>query len=91
MPANTVRLDIDKTGVVPALQGALDKLNGAGGDVMLDFPSVGRLDAGALKLLEKLAATAEEKNVKVGLRGVNFRTYKALKLVKLAERFSFQS
>ncbi|HVP49323.1 MAG TPA: STAS domain-containing protein [Bryobacteraceae bacterium] len=91
MPANTVRLDIDKTGVVPALQEALEKLNGAGGEVLLDFSSVDRVDAGALKLMEKLAATADEKAVKVGLRGVNVRTYKALKLVKLSERFSFQS
>jgi len=91
MPANTVRLDIDKTRIATALQDALEKLDGASGEVVLNFSSVDCVDAGALKLMEKLAAKADEKAVKVGLRGVNVRTYKALKLVKLSERFSFQS
>jgi len=91
MPANTVWLDIDKTRVMPALQEALEKLDGTGSEVVLNFSAVDRVDAGALKLMEKLAAAADEKAVKVGLHGVNVRTYKALKLMKLSGRFSFQN
>jgi len=91
MPANTVWLEVDRTRVTPALQEALERVDGGGGEVVLDFSSVDRVDAGALKVMEKLAAAADEKSVKVGLRGVNVRTYKALKLMKLAGRFSFQN
>jgi len=42
-----------------------------------------------VRALQTLAATADEKTVKVVLRGVNIEIYKVLKLVKLARRFSF--
>jgi hypothetical protein len=38
-----------------------------------------------------LARVADEKAVKVALRGVNVDVYKVLKLVKLTRRFSFVS
>jgi len=55
----------------------------------LDFASVRRLDPGAVKAMEKLAGIADDKTVRVVLRGVNVEIYKVLKLVKLARRFSF--
>ena len=39
--------------------------------------------------MEEFAGIADEKGVKVALRGVNVHVYKVLKLVKLASRFSF--
>jgi len=39
--------------------------------------------------MESLAGRADEKAVKVVLRGVNVDIYKVLKLMKLAPRFSF--
>jgi len=72
------------------LQEALEKLDGAAGEVVLDFSSVRRVDPAALRMMEKLAAAAGEKAVKVVLRGVNIDIYKALTLIKLAPRFSFQ-
>jgi anti-anti-sigma regulatory factor len=86
-----VWLDIDGARVAPALEEALGKLGSAGGGVALDFSAVERVAPNALKVMEKLAAAADEKSVKIALRGVNVRTYKALKLIKLAERFSFQN
>jgi len=71
------------------LQEALVKLDGAQGELVLDFSSVRRLDARALKVMEQLAILAAGKSVKVVLRGVNAEVYKVLKLVKLAPRFSF--
>jgi hypothetical protein len=39
--------------------------------------------------MEKLAGVADDKAVKVVLRGVNVDVYKVLKLVNLTPRFSF--
>ena len=71
------------------LQEALVKLDGAQGELVLDFSSVRRLDAHSLEVMEQLAILAAGKSVKVVLRGVNAEVYKVLKLVKLAPRFSF--
>jgi anti-anti-sigma regulatory factor len=89
MPTNAVLLSIDGDRVAPALQEALEKLDGAGGEVVLDFSSVHRVDTGALSVMEKLAGAADGKSVKVVLCGVNVAIYKALKLAKLAPRFTF--
>lgn len=71
------------------LQEALEKLASAEGEIVLDFSSVRRVDPGALRVMEKLAGAAGDKAVKVVLRGVNVDVYKALKLIRLAPRFSF--
>jgi anti-anti-sigma regulatory factor len=86
-----VWLKIDEDRVVQALQEAREKLDSADGEVVLDFSSVGRVDPAALRALQELAGAAEEKAVKVVLRGVNVGVYKVLKLVKLAPRFAFSN
>jgi anti-anti-sigma regulatory factor len=68
---------------------ALAKLDGASREVALDLSSVSRIDPSAIGALEKLAGAADEKAVKVSLRGVHVDVYKVLKLVKLTPRFSF--
>ncbi|MBZ5628107.1 MAG: STAS domain-containing protein [Acidobacteriia bacterium] len=80
---------VDAERVLPALQEAREKLDGAGGELVLNFSAVRRLDVSALRAMEHLAVAADDKAVKVGLRGVNVEIYKVLKLVKLAPRFSF--
>lgn len=89
MAANTVWLEIDGDGVIPAVEVALEKLDGSGGEVILDFSSVGRIDPSGLRAMESLASTADEKSAKVVLRGVNVEVYRVLKLMQLAPRFSF--
>src|SRR5271167_2739338 len=84
-----VWLNTDGEDVVHALQEAREKLNSADGEVSLDFSSVRRIDPSALRELEELASIADDKAVKVVLRGVNVDIYKVLKLVKLTSRFSF--
>jgi anti-anti-sigma regulatory factor len=84
-----VFLKIDEERIVQALQEAAEKLDSAEGEVVLDFSSVDRIDASALRGMEELAGIADDKGVKVALRGVNVAVYKVLKLVKLASRFSF--
>ena len=48
-----------------------------------------RIDPSALRAMEDFAGIADDKGVKVVLRGVNVDIYKVLKLVKLTSRFSF--
>jgi anti-anti-sigma regulatory factor len=87
--ATAVWLVIDEKCVVPALQEAGEKLDGAEGEVVLDFVSVRRIDSSALRAIEELASKAGQKGMKVALCGVNIDIYKVLKLVKLTPRFTF--
>jgi len=84
-----VWLNIDEKCVAPALHDAADKLDGGEGEVVLDFVSVRRVDSSALRAMERFARIADQKRVKIVLRGVNVDVYKVLKLVKLAPRFTF--
>ena len=65
------------------------KLAGSEGNMVLDFSNVRRIDPAGLRAFEDLAATADEKAVKIVLHGVNVDIYKVLKLARLAARFSF--
>jgi anti-anti-sigma regulatory factor len=67
----------------------LTMLENANGQLVLDFSSVRRLDATALRAMEQLAGIADEKGARLALRGVNVDVYRVLKLVKLAPRFAF--
>lgn len=89
MAMTAVFLNIDDQRVVSALQEAGEKLDSTQGETALDFSSVRRIDSSALRALEEFARLADEKTVKVVLRGVNVDVYKVLKLMKLTRRFSF--
>jgi anti-anti-sigma regulatory factor len=89
--ANSVRLKIDGRGVVPVLHEALQKLDGDGSEVVVDFSCVRRLDPTALRALEDFVGSVNGRASQVVLRGVNIDVYKVLKLTKLAPRFSFLS
>ncbi|MGA7381030.1 MAG: STAS domain-containing protein [Terriglobales bacterium] len=82
-------LKIDEERVVEGLQDAGRKLDGLEREVALDFSSVRRIDPSVVRALEELAGIAEDKGVKIALRGLNVDVYKVLKLVKLASRFTF--
>ncbi len=77
---------LEGDGLVQALQQALDS---AGESLALDLSSVARVDASALRALEKLAEQAAARKVTVGLHGVNVDVYKVLKLARLTRQFSF--
>lgn len=68
---------------------ALERLNSAKDELLLDFSAVRRVDTATLQEMARLASAAQEISVKVAIRGVNVEVYKALKLFALAERFSF--
>jgi anti-anti-sigma regulatory factor len=84
-----VWLKIDEENIVPALQAAGEKLDSVDGEVALDFSSVRRIEPSGIRALEKFAGLADDKSVKVVLRGASVSVYKVLKLVKLGSRFSF--
>lgn len=89
MTTTAMLLTLDEKRLATALKEAGQKLDGAGGEAVLDFSSVRRVDTHAVLALETLARIADEKAVKIVLRGVNVDVYKVLKLVKLTARFSF--
>jgi len=91
MATFAVMLKVDGEGVVAAVQQAAQKLDGADGQMVLDFATVSRIDPASLTAMEELACVAEGKGVKLALRGVNVDVYKVLKLAKLASHFSFLS
>lgn len=80
---------VDGERVAQALQQTQEKLNGAEGQVLLDFSAVKRIDPSGLNAIEDFANATEQKSVKVALRGVNVDVYKVLKLARLTARFSF--
>jgi anti-anti-sigma regulatory factor len=91
MAITAVVLSIDEERAVLALQEAGENLDRTQGEAVLDFSSVRRIDSNVLQALEEFARIAQEKAVKVALRGVNVDVYKVLKLIKLTSRFSFVS
>ena len=84
-----VLIKVDGNSVMDALREVSEKLAGGGGEVVLDFSSVSRVEAGDVHAMEQLAALGSNNGVRVALRGVNVDIYKVLKLTKLAPRFSF--
>ncbi len=83
-----VWIEIDGSSVAQALHEAGEKLDSSGDDVFLDFSAVRRIDPSGLRALEDFAGTADEKAVKVTLRGINVDVYKVLKLARLSSRFT---
>jgi len=92
MTTNAVCIKLDPERVADALrQEAVEKVNSAEGQVVLDFSSVLRIDPNVVRAMGELADLAGGRSVKVVLRAVNTDIYKVLKLVRLTERFSFLS
>ena len=73
----------------PLIRAALEQIETAKQDVVLDFSGVRRLNPEGLRALEQLAAKAHERSVKVELHGVGVEVYKVLKLMGLAGQFTF--
>jgi anti-anti-sigma regulatory factor len=71
------------------IQEAVEKVNGAESEVILDFSAVLRIDGNAVRAMEELAGLADERSVKVVLKAVNPDIYRVLKQLRLAQRFSF--
>lgn len=89
MATISVLLKVDGKPVVVALQEASEKLESGNAKMILDFSEVVRIEPSALNALQGLADMADAKAVRLALRNVNVDIYKALKLLKLAARFSY--
>jgi anti-anti-sigma regulatory factor len=91
MAANRIWLEVADNGVAQVVKLALEQMNGAGNEIVLDFSSVARIDAGALRAVADLAVAADANAARIALRGVNVDVYRVLKLMQLTPRFSFLS
>lgn len=80
---------IEQQNVVEDLEQAGKKLDPEQDPQILDFAAVRRIDSGGLRAIQDFAQRADEKKVKVVLRGVDVNVYKTLKLAHLTCRFSF--
>jgi anti-anti-sigma regulatory factor len=80
---------VDGERVTEGLQAVAKNLEGAGPEALLDFFFVQGIDQSGLCALEDLANAAEQKKVKIVLRGINVEIYKVMKLARLTERFAF--
>lgn len=92
MTTNAEWIQVEPDRVLQALQQeAANRVKSAPAqsEVTLDFASVARIDPKVVGALEQLAGLAEDRSVKVVLRGVNGDIYKVLKLLRLTQRFSF--
>ena len=90
MTTEAMCIKLDPANAVHTLQHeAVEKVNGAEGEVVLDFGGMDRIDVSVVGAMEELADLADKKRVSVVLRGVNVPVYKVLKVLKLTARFSF--
>jgi anti-anti-sigma regulatory factor len=88
METNALCLKIDGNNVMADLLKAEESLEGRQ-DLALDLSGVSRIDSAGLERLQRFALRAEDKKIKVALRGVNINVYKTLKLARVTPRFSF--
>jgi anti-anti-sigma regulatory factor len=80
---------VDGDDVAKSLSEVREMLNSTDREAVLDFSAIARIDTFGLQGIAELADAAEEKSVRVSLRGVNVTVYKVLKLARLTNRFSF--
>jgi len=84
-----IPLKISEASVASNLQEVKAKLQGSDRQIAIDFSSVSRIDAHAVRELKEIALFAEEREVTVHIHGANVEVYKVLKLLALTSRFTF--
>jgi anti-anti-sigma regulatory factor len=60
-------------------------------ELELDLAAIQRVDTAAAQALEELAGAADRRGIRVRLRNTNLPVYKALLLLGLTRRFTFES
>jgi anti-anti-sigma regulatory factor len=89
METNTAFLSIDEGNLTSAFENAGKTLDGEREQFGVDLSCVRRIDSAGLNAIQDFAHRADEKKVKVVLRGVNANVYKMLKLARLTRHFLF--
>jgi len=84
-------LNLDPESVAATLTEAAEQIDGIDSELVLDLSSLPRIGSQAVVALERLAEIANQKAVKISLRGTNIDVYKTLKLIKLTGRLTFVS
>jgi anti-anti-sigma regulatory factor len=73
------------------VRSALERLDTAENELILDFSGVRRVDPAAVRSLAELAAKAQAHSVRIVIEGVNIEIYKVLRLLAMAAQFSFRT
>ena len=89
METNTAFLSIPEGNLTSAFETAGKTLDGEPQQLGVDLSCVHRIDSAGLNAIQDFAHVADEKKVKVVLRGVNVNVYKMLKLARLTRHFLF--
>lgn len=85
------KIAVEEKSLISQLEKAKQDSRNAREGLVLDFSAVYRIDAADLHALEDFARFVREKELNVILRGVHVDLYKTLKLLGLADHFSFAS
>ncbi len=85
MTSHAERVELDPECPARGVREAAEKVKG-GGEVVLEFGGVLRMDAAAAKALEELAGVAEGCEGRIVLRGVKIGIYRVLKQLRLERR-----
>jgi len=91
MSAIAMFVRIDGEHVTEGLREALAMLDGASKEAVLDFAAVSRVQPRDLAALEELIKVADDRGIKIELRGVSVGIYKVLKLSRLTAPFGFHA
>ena len=83
-----ILVSLEDGALAAELEQAIAMLENGEREVVLDFSSVHRLSAGEVRAIDEFTRTAEDKGVKVRVRGLGVDLYRALKLARLSSRLS---
>ena len=91
MTENAVYVEIlPEQGAEFLRQDALGAVKAGCREVVLDFSRRERIGPAMVDALEELAAAGESNGVTITLHNMNIEVYRVLKVVRLAQRFSFK-
>jgi anti-anti-sigma regulatory factor len=88
MATVAILVSLEDGALAAELEKAIATLENGEREVVLDFSSVHRLSAGEVHAIDGFTRTAEDKGVKVRVRGLGVDLYRALKLARLSSRLS---
>lgn len=89
MSETALFLTVEEQRIASVLQEMSVRLDDTHDEAVLDFSSVRRINSQGIEALESLARIANEKAVKIVLRGITVDIYKVLKLVQLTSKVTF--
>lgn len=88
MATVAVLVKLEEGTLAATLEEASGRLEDGEREVVVDFSSIDRLSAVEMHAIDEFTRTAEEKGLKVIVRGLGVDLYRALKLARLSSRLA---